>query len=95
MHHLRMDEIQVRCVEHFPISTSRPELIKAFRMVVDYLSITKVTCDGWLDGSFHPSEYSDQWVVVQGERLIAADTEAHNVFAIAKAKGIEVPFWYT
>jgi hypothetical protein len=48
-----------------------------------------------LDGSFHPSEYSDQWVVVQGERLIAADTEAHNVFAIARAKGIEVPFWYT
>lgn len=38
------------------------------------------------------AKYSDQWVVVEGERLIAADADAHRVFAAAKAIGIEVPF---
>ena len=36
--------------------------------------------------------YSDQWVVAEGERLIAAGADAHKVFATAKAMGIEVPF---
>lgn len=36
--------------------------------------------------------YADQWVVVEGDRLIAADTDAHKVFTAAKAAGIEVPF---
>jgi hypothetical protein len=36
--------------------------------------------------------YSDQWVVVEGDRLIAADTDAHKVLTVAKAAGIEVPF---
>ena len=40
----------------------------------------------------HRGDYSDQWVVVDGERLIAADADAHKVFATAKAMGIEVPF---
>lgn len=37
-------------------------------------------------------KYADQWVVVEGDRLIAADTDAHKVFTAAKAAGIEVPF---
>lgn len=36
--------------------------------------------------------YADQWVVVEGDRLIAADADAHKVFAAAKSAGIEVPF---
>jgi hypothetical protein len=36
--------------------------------------------------------YADQWVVVEGDRLIAADEDGHKVFAAAKAAGIEVPF---
>jgi len=38
------------------------------------------------------AKYPDQWVVVEGDRLIAADADAHKVFAAAKAAGIEVPF---
>ena len=38
------------------------------------------------------SKYADQWVVVEGDCLIAADADAHKVFAAAKAAGIEVPF---
>src|SRR6266542_2935657 len=38
------------------------------------------------------AKYADQWVVVEGDRLIAADTDAHKVFAAAKTAGIEVPF---
>ena len=38
------------------------------------------------------AKYADQWVVVEGDRLIAAGVDAHNVFEAAKAAGIEVPF---
>jgi hypothetical protein len=38
------------------------------------------------------AQYADQWVVVEGDHLIAADADAHKVFAAAKAAGIEVPF---
>jgi hypothetical protein len=38
------------------------------------------------------SAYADQWVAVEGDRLIAAGVDARTVFAAAKAKGIESPF---
>jgi hypothetical protein len=38
------------------------------------------------------SAYANQWVVVEGDRLIAADADGHKVFAAAKAAGVEVPF---
>lgn len=38
------------------------------------------------------SQYADQWVVVDGDRLIAANTGGHLAFAAAKAAGIDVPF---
>ena len=38
------------------------------------------------------AQYADQWVVVDGERLIASGADGHQVFAAAKAAGIDVPF---
>jgi hypothetical protein len=38
------------------------------------------------------AKYADQWVVVEGDRLIAADADGHKAFTAAKAAGIEVPF---
>ncbi len=38
------------------------------------------------------ARYADQWVVVDGERLVAAGADGHQVFAAAKAAGIDVPF---
>ena len=38
------------------------------------------------------SAYADQWVAVEGNRLIAAGVDARTVFAAAKAEGIEGPF---
>jgi poly(3-hydroxybutyrate) depolymerase len=38
------------------------------------------------------AEYVDQWVVVEGEHLVAADTDGHRAFSVAKAAGIDVPF---
>ena len=35
---------------------------------------------------------ADQWVAVEGDRLVAADADAQKVFAAAKAEGIESPF---
>ena len=36
--------------------------------------------------------YLDQWIVVDGDRLIAANVDGHAAFAAAKAAGIDVPF---
>jgi hypothetical protein len=36
--------------------------------------------------------YVDQWVVVDGDRLVAADRDPLKVFAAAKAEGIRSPF---
>ncbi len=38
------------------------------------------------------SAYVDQWVAVDGDRLVAAGSDALKVYAAAKAKGIAVPF---
>ena len=38
------------------------------------------------------AKYANQWVVVEGDHLVAADPDAHKVFTAAKAAGIEVPF---
>ena len=35
--------------------------------------------------------YADQWVTVEGDRLIAADTDPLKVFAAAKTEGIRSP----
>jgi hypothetical protein len=36
--------------------------------------------------------YADQWVVVEGDRLVVADADAAKAFATAKSEGIDVPF---
>ena len=38
------------------------------------------------------ARYADQWVVVDGDCLIASDADGHKAFAAAKAAGIDVPF---
>jgi hypothetical protein len=40
----------------------------------------------------HRAEYPDQWVSVEGDRLIAADPDGLKVYQAAKAEGIESPF---
>ena len=37
------------------------------------------------------AKYANQWVVVEGDRLIAADADGHEALVAAKAAGIEVP----
>jgi hypothetical protein len=38
------------------------------------------------------AKYADQWVVVEGDRLIAAHSDARQAYDTAKEAGIEVPF---
>jgi hypothetical protein len=38
------------------------------------------------------AEFAGQWVVVEGDRLIAADADGHKAFASAKAAGVDTPF---
>ena len=44
----------------------------------------------WLDEN--RAAYADQWVAVEGDRLIAANVDPLNVFSVAKAAGIQTPF---
>lgn len=44
----------------------------------------------WIDEN--RAAYADQWVAVEGDRLIAAGTDPLKVFAAAKAEGVRVPF---
>ena len=44
----------------------------------------------WLDEN--RAAYANQWVAVEGDRLIAANVDPLNVFSVAKAAGIQTPF---
>jgi hypothetical protein len=44
----------------------------------------------WLDRN--RAAYVNQWVAVEGDRLILADPDAQKVYDAAKAEGIESPF---
>ncbi len=44
----------------------------------------------WLEQ--HGREYIDQWVLLEGERLITHSSDALEVFAAAQAAGIEIPY---
>ena len=44
----------------------------------------------WIDEN--RAAYADQWVAVEGGRLIAAGMDALRIFAAAKAEGIQIPF---
>jgi hypothetical protein len=44
----------------------------------------------WIDENH--ATYADQWVAVEGDRLIAASEDPLYVFAAAKAEGIQTPF---
>ena len=44
----------------------------------------------WIDEN--RAAYADQWVAVEGDRLIGADPDPLKVFAAAKAQGIRSPF---
>ncbi len=44
----------------------------------------------WIDEN--RAAYAHQWVAVEGDRLIAADSDPLKVFAAAKTEGIQSPF---
>jgi hypothetical protein len=44
----------------------------------------------WLEEN--RAAYADQWVAVEGDRLIAANVDPLPVFSAAKAAGIQTPF---
>lgn len=44
----------------------------------------------WIDEN--RAAYADQWVAVEGDRLIAAGVDPLRVFADAKGQGVQTPF---
>lgn len=44
----------------------------------------------WID--LNRAAYADQWVAVEGDRLVAAGNDPLKVFAAAKEEGIRIPF---
>ena len=45
---------------------------------------------GWL--SQHQHEYIEQWVVLDGDRLVGFGKDPRPIFAQAKAEGVRMPF---
>jgi hypothetical protein len=46
----------------------------------------------WLDE--HSNEYMNQWVCLEGDRLIAVGDDGRAVYQKAKEAGIKIPFIY-
>jgi hypothetical protein len=46
----------------------------------------------WLAQNRHNPAYANQRVVIEGDSVVAAGTDAEEVYDTARAKGIEVPF---
>lgn len=44
----------------------------------------------WIEN--HRGEYLDQWVALDGDRLLAHGTDAREVYLEARAAGVEVPY---
>lgn len=44
----------------------------------------------WLED--HRLRYAGQWVVIEGDHLVAEDADGHKAFLAAKEAGVEVPF---
>lgn len=44
----------------------------------------------WLDK--HSQEYMNQWVCLEGDKLIAHSSDGKDLYRIAKEAGIEIPF---
>jgi hypothetical protein len=46
----------------------------------------------WLAQDRHNPAYANQWVVIEGDSVVAAGTDAVEVYDTPRANGIEVPF---
>jgi len=46
----------------------------------------------WLAENRANPAYANQWVVIEGDSVVASGTDAVNVYDTARGKGIEVPF---
>jgi hypothetical protein len=79
-------EAQERLLEYVESLQTRPPLPKIRK--VPYLDREREM--KWLREN--RSKYPDQWVAVEGDRLILADPDAMKVYKAAKAEGIESPF---
>ena len=44
----------------------------------------------WIES--HRDEYLDQWVALDGDRLLAHGSNAREVYLAARAAGVEVPY---
>jgi len=42
--------------------------------------------------SEHQTEYAEQWVALDGDRLLSHGTDGRKVYAEAHAQGVKVPF---
>lgn len=51
-HPASLEDVQSRCVDEIDLSTTRQKLMLDFRVVLDCLAASGITCEIWLDGSF-------------------------------------------
>jgi hypothetical protein len=51
-HHLSLSDVEQVCVDLFPLSTTRPEIMNGLRQFVKRMDDARIVGELWLDGSF-------------------------------------------
>jgi hypothetical protein len=51
-HQMKVKDVRTLCVDAFPLSKTRNEIMTYLEAVIDALSIEKIIADIWVDGSF-------------------------------------------
>jgi hypothetical protein len=82
-HPMTVKEVRTLCVDGFPLSKTRSEIMTKLEMVIDALSKEKVQTEIWIDGSFITRkidpEDSDILLHVQGDFYDNATPEQRKV----------------
>jgi hypothetical protein len=84
-HPTTIEDLRKLCVDAFPLSKKRPDIMDNLETVLSELTKHKIEGEVWIDGSFTTEkiepEDSDILVYVSGEFLDNATPEQHNLIA--------------
>lgn len=83
VHEVSLDELQKTCVDDFPLSDTRANIMRNLRGVVQRLANAGVKGVFWIDGSFttrkvNPADVDLVFITTEGSEFSEANTEHRN-----------------
>lgn len=95
-HSMSLGELRQLCVDNFPRSVRRPQIMAGLEKVLTILSQTGLQAEAWVDGSFltQKSEPDDSDIVIRvtGSAEAAASDEQIAVVEWINATDLKTPF---